>query len=58
MYADNRRGAEQAAVDDFVALLLANDRNESRGGRFVIDHADRDLVRNDGGDCLRSWCGP
>ena len=54
MHADNRRGAEQAAVDDLVALLLADDGDKPRGGRFIVDDADGDFIRNDGGDRLRA----
>ena len=41
--------AKEAAEDGAVASTLAGDGNDSHGGRLVVDHADGDLVGDQGG---------
>src|SRR5208282_6851781 len=41
--------AKEAAEDGAVASTLTGDGNDSHGGRLVVDHADGDLVGDQGG---------
>jgi len=41
---------KEAAEDGAVASTLAGDGNDPHGGRLVVDHADGDLVGDQGGE--------
>ena len=41
---------KEAAEDGAVASTFAGDGNDPHGGRLVVDHADGDLVGDQGGE--------